>query len=147
MDGGHFLELSGQKTERRTKKKSAFKCPECAVPQFLNLSKEQRNESFPKHPVSEARFYRSQRVPLRKNEKQRAKKQDTRLRPAESRKKGMFPKLLSSAYCFPLPWGICISPCAFQSSPSFFLSFFCCLSTLSSSSPLGKNKSETQNNS
>lgn len=117
------------------------------MPQFLNLSKEQRNESFARRPVSEARFYGSQRVPLRKKEEQRAKKQDTRLRPAESRKKAC------SQSFFRLPIAS-LSPGAsaslrLHSNPDPFFSClaFAALATLSSSSPLGKNKSETQNNS
>lgn len=86
------------------KKVSALKCPECAVPQFLNLSKEQRNESFPKHPVSEARFYGSQTVPLRNKEGQ-GKDTGYEVETSRKHKKRQVPKASFRCVWLPSPLG------------------------------------------
>ena len=78
------------------------------------------------------------------------KRQDERLRPEKSRKKGRFQGLPSAALRLPLsllPDCRALSPLAFQCSPSVSFPLSGCLGYPLQQLCLGKNKSKTQNNS
>lgn len=74
---------------------------------------------------------------------------ETRCKVHNREKQEMFRRLPSFAYRLLLgsSLGMALSPCALQFSPSLSFSSFAALATLPSSSPLGRNKSKTPNNS